>query len=105
MSTPGAYHTVPGGTYDTYLVKFNDSGVRQGATYYGGSGYEFTFGCASNAAGDVYITGIAVSSSGIASAGAHQTVYGGGGSDFFLAKVNTAGALQWGTNIGGTGLD
>lgn len=105
MSTPGAYQTVPGGSYDAYLVKFNASGVRQWATYYGGSGFEFTFGCTSNAAGDVYITGITFSTSGIATAGAHQTVYGGGGSDFFLAKFNTSGALQWGTYIGGTGID
>ncbi|MFA6056826.1 MAG: T9SS type A sorting domain-containing protein [Taibaiella sp.] len=105
MSTPGAYQTVPGGSSDAYLVKFNASGVRQWATYYGGSGYEYTFGCTSNAAGDVYITGITISSSGIATAGAHQTVYGGGGSDFFLAKFNTSGALQWGTYIGGTGIE
>lgn len=105
MSTPGAYQTVPGGSSDAYLVKFNTSGIRQWATYYGGSGYEYTFGCTSNAAGDVYITGITISSSGIATTGAHQTVYGGGGSDFFLAKFNTSGTLQWGTYIGGSGVE
>jgi hypothetical protein len=105
MSTPGAYQTAPGGGFDAYLVKFNASGVRQWATYFGGSSNEFAYGCTSTATGDVYITGITVSTSGIATAGAHQTVYGGGNTDFFLAKFNTSGALQWSTYLGGSNND
>ncbi len=103
MSTAGAYQTTPGGGSDAYLVKFNASGVRQWATYFGGSGNEYSYGCVSDAAGNVYISGATVSSSGIATPGAHQVTYGGGTSDFFLAKFNTAGALQWGTYMGGAG--
>ncbi len=101
LTTPGAYQTIPGGSYDAYLVKFDAAGVRQWATYFGGPGGESTYGCASDATGNIYISGVTSSSSAIASAGAFQTAYGGSG-DLFLAKFNTTGALQWATYIGGS---
>lgn len=105
LSTPGAYQTSPAGGTDVYLVKFDASGIRQWATYYGGSGNEYAWGCTSNSSGDVYITGVTASTSGIATAGAYQTTYGGGNTDLFLAKFNTSGAIQWATYIGGPSFD
>jgi hypothetical protein len=105
MTTAGAYQTVPGGSNDAYLVKFNASGIRQWATYFGGSGGETAYGCASDASGNVYISGATSSTSGIATPGAYQTTYAGGTSDFFLAKFNTSGAIQWATYFGGTNFE
>lgn len=105
MTTAGAYQTTQGGASDAYLVKFDATGIRQWATYFGGSGNEYSYGCVSNAAGDVYVSGITASTNGIATAGAHQAVNGGGPSDLFLAKFNTTGSLQWGTYIGGAGSE
>jgi hypothetical protein len=53
----------------------------------------------------VLITGITSSLTGIASAGAWQTTYGGGDDDAFLAAYETSGAQVWSTYLGGTGID
>jgi hypothetical protein len=87
------------GSFDAYLVKFNSSGVRQWATYYGGSGNDFGFSCATDASGNVFMIGITSSTSGIATAGAHETAVNNG----FLVKFNSSGVRQWGTYFGGNG--
>lgn len=83
-----------------FLVKFNSSGVRQWGTFYGGNVNENAFACATDATGNVYITGQSESTSGIATPGSYQPAFGGN-SDCFLAKFNSAGVRQWGTYIGG----
>ena len=88
--TVGAHQTTIGGGYDAYLVKFNSSGQRQWGTYYGGSGSEYGLSCTTDATGNVYLAGQTSSNTGIATAGAHQTVYGGGVWDAFLVKFNGA---------------
>jgi hypothetical protein len=93
-----------GGTGDALLVKFNTNGVRQWGTYYGGSGnIDDGYSLASDASGNVYIGGLTSSSSGIATAGSHQSAFGGGSYDAFLAKFNSGGVRLWGTYYGGTG--
>jgi hypothetical protein len=89
--------------WDAFLVKFNSSGTFQWATYYGGSGHEEGWGCATDGSGNVYLSGLTGSSVNIASGG-HQNVIGSSG-DAFLVKFNAAGIRQWGTYYGGSGLD
>lgn len=110
IATAGAHQTVMSGSGDAFLVKFNSSGVKQWGTYYGGnytvaSGQERGFSCATDALGNVYMAGITPSTSGIATAGAHQTIYGGDLMDAFLVKFNSSGVIQWGTYYGGEGVD
>ncbi|HRD39611.1 MAG TPA: calcium-binding protein, partial [Bacteroidia bacterium] len=85
-------------------VKFNSAGVRQWGTYYGGTGGDIAYSCATDAAGNVYIVGYSATSTAnvISTAGSHQVTIGGG-FDAFAAKFNAAGVRQWGTYIGGTG--
>ncbi|MDA7836719.1 SBBP repeat-containing protein [Salibacteraceae bacterium] len=104
IATTGAHQTTSGGSDDAFLVKFNSSGVRQWGTYYGGSQTELGHSCATDANGNVYLTGYTSSSDGIATAGAHQTT-SGGSYDAFLVKFNSSGVRQWGTYYGGTGSD
>jgi hypothetical protein len=110
ITTAGAHQAVHGGGgSDIMLVKFNPAGVRQWATYYGGTGVEnLTYyeplGVICNAAGDVYISGVTTSSNNISTAGSHQAVFGGN-YDTYLVKFNSAGVRQWGTYYGGTGYD
>jgi hypothetical protein len=93
-----------GGANDAFLVKFNSAGVRQWGTYYGGTGGEYDGSCAIDAIGNVYLAARTNSSSiAISTIGSHQSVYGGGPSDAFLVKFNSAGVRQWGTYYGGTG--
>jgi hypothetical protein len=110
IATAGAHQTVMSGSGDAFLVKFNSSGVKQWGTYFGGpytlaSGMETGYSCATDALGNVYMTGHTPSTSGIATAGAHQTIYGGSSTDAFLVKFNSSGLLQWGTYYGDAGVD
>lgn len=106
IATPGSHqNTYGGGTYDAFLVKFNNSGVRQWGTYYGGSGNDYGQSCNIDASGNVYIAGYTQSNGGtsIATSGIHQDTYGGGTHDAFIVKFNSSGVRQWGTYYGGSG--
>ena len=94
-------------TDDAFLVKFNSNGVRQWATYYGGSLIDNGYSTAADANGNVYLAGQTGSTSSIAFGG-HQNTSGGGtllGGDAFLVKFNSSGVRQWGTYYGGSGPD
>lgn len=106
ISTAGAHQVVfGGGTNDAFLVKFNSLGQRQWGTYYGGSGDDGGYSCALDGAGNVYLCGYSGSTSNIATAAAHQTVFVGGPNDGFLAKFNSSGLRLWGTYYGGSNND
>lgn len=104
IATPGAHQTANAGDYDAFLVKFNSNGMRQWATYYGGSIADMGYSCCTDLSGNVYISGTSNTSSGtgIATPGSHQTGFAGGNWDAFLAKFNSNGVRQWGTYYGGT---
>lgn len=91
--------------YEAFIVKFNADGVRQWATYYGGTGNDHGYGIATDNAGNIYVTGLTSSDSGMATNGAFQTTYGGGDFDAYLVKFNTTGTRQWSTYYGGAYMD
>lgn len=102
IATPGAHQTSYQGTSaDAFLAKLNVHGIRQWGTYYGSFGWDIGWGCATDASGNVYMTGETSSGSLIASAGAHQQGYGGGFADAFLVKFDSVGTRLWGTFYGG----
>ena len=110
IATAGAHQTVMSGSGDAFLVKFNSSGVKQWGTYFGGSytlgsAMEKGLSCAIDNSGNIYMVGQTPSTTGIASAGAHQTIYGGSACDAFLVKFNSSGIMQWSTYFGGAGPD
>ncbi|MCF8448534.1 MAG: Ig-like domain-containing protein [Taibaiella sp.] len=104
ISSSGTHQDTYGGGQDAYLVKFNSAGVRQWATYYGGTGSDEATGLAVDASGNVYMSGITQSSTGISTAGAHQAAYGGG-ADAYIVQFNSAGVRQWATYYGGSGME
>lgn len=86
MATAGAYQAINGGgVSDAFLVKFNNSGIRQWGTYYGGSGDDGAYCCTVDNTGNVYVSGYAGSPNAIASANSFQTIFGGQ-FDAFLVK-------------------
>ncbi|MBI2268919.1 MAG: SBBP repeat-containing protein [Bacteroidetes bacterium] len=112
-TSPNAIATATGhqpffaASIDAYLVKFDPAGMRDWATYYGGTGADYGNSVACDNAGNVYLAGLTASpnaGSAIATAGAHQTVFGGG-QDAFLVKFDAAGVRGWATYYGGTGWD
>ncbi len=103
IASGGHQNTYAGGSGDAFLVKFNASGVRQWATYYGGPATDNAVACTVDITGNVYMVGQAKSLTGIAFSG-HQNTCGGEG-DGYLVKFNSAGVRQWATYYGGTGSD
>lgn len=106
LSTAGAFQTTNNGLNDVLVVKFNSSGVRQWATYYGGAGTDVANGIAfSN--GNVFVVGQTTSSAPSFSVpvGSYQT-QNGGLTDAFLFALNGAnGNRIMATFIGGNGTD
>lgn len=106
ISTVGAHQvTFAGGSNDAYLVKFNNNGVRQWATYYGDNGDDQSPTCVNDPMGNIYLAGFSSSTVSIATVGSHQTSHGGGTYDGFLVKFNANGVRQWGTYYGGNAFD
>lgn len=100
----GFQNTYGGGLEDAFLTKFDSLGNRLWATYYGGSNNDEGNKVATDTAGNVYLTGITLSSSGIASVGAHQGS-SAGGIEAYLVKFDAAGNRLWATYFGGNGND
>jgi PKD repeat protein len=105
----GAYNqTAHGGDWDAIIIKFNSSGARQWATYYGSSGYEVGGPSCTDISGNLYITGPTTSSdfpTQALSGAYNQATYGGGARDAFILKFNSSGARIWATYYGGSGDD
>ena len=100
--------TFSGFPFDAFVAKVNAAGTSLVyAGYIGGSGANYAYGIAVDQDGNAYVTG---------ATGSDQTTfpvkigpsvtYGGGLSDAFVAKVNSAGtALVYAGYIGGAGTD
>jgi Beta-propeller repeat. len=77
-------------------------------TYYGGAATEDGYGVATDAAGNVYMTGYSLSTNNIATAGSHQPSFVPGpfsALDAYLVKFDSTGVRQWGTYYGNSGGD
>ncbi len=99
------YQNNHGGNQDAYLVKFDSSGTRIWATYFGNMGTEDgVYSLGIDPFNNIYIAGKANSITGIANGGFQDTI-GGGEYDAFLTKFDPTGALLWSTYYGGTGTD
>jgi gliding motility-associated-like protein len=106
ISTTGAFQsTHGGGTIDAMLVKFDNNGNRIWGTYFGSSAEDFAMAIAIDGQSNIVIGGRTMSQTGIATAGAHQTVFGGDQMDAFLAKFNSQGSRLWATYYGGNGIE
>jgi hypothetical protein len=105
IATAGSYQSTIGGGQDSYLAKLNGTtGARIWGTYYGGLTTDGPFEIEVNCDTKVFIVGQTNSSTGIATAGAHQTVKAAG-DDGFLACFTSAGAISWATYYGSDNTD
>ena len=106
IATPGTFQpNYAGGVSDAFLVKFDNNGNRQWATYFGNSALEYAYGLIVDNQGDVIIGGLTMSQSGLTSPGCHQPNWGGDFFDGFIAKFNPGGARIWSTYYGGNGQE
>lgn len=110
MHSAGAPDSTLGGANDAFIAKLNNTGTtRIWGSLFGGPGTEQGSEIICNTVtGAVAIIGYTTSTSGIASANAHQTAYGGGAQDAFVAYFASAGTTvtqTWSTYYGGNDLD
>jgi gliding motility-associated-like protein len=97
----GAYWQT--GYAEAYILKFNNQGVRQWATYYGSNYVEGAYSMCIDSQNNIYITGYATSQNFPTHqlAGAYWQSFGGG-YDVFIAKFSNLGQLLWSTFYGGS---
>jgi hypothetical protein len=75
------------------------------SVYFGGINNEYAEEIATDPSGNIIMTGLAKSNADIATPGAHQTKYGGGASDAFVAKYDIGGNLLWSSYLGGSAAE
>jgi len=103
----GAYQGILGGLDDAFITRLNAAGTGLiYSTYLGGADSDEGFGIAVNSANEAYVTGYTSSSNFPISPGAFQMNYGGGFSDMFATRLNSAGnGLIYSTYLGGADWD
>lgn len=108
-TTAGAFSTklARQGYADVFVAELNAAGsALLYATYLGGTYDDEGDGIAVDASGDAYVTGWTASANFPTTAGAYQTIFGGGFDDGFVAKLNATGsALLYSTYLGGNSHD
>lgn len=87
IATANSIQPVYGGNTDAYAVKFDNDGVRQWGTYFGGTQMDIASAAVIDPLGKVYVTG-ATQSLQLSTPNAFQLQYGGGGNDAFLLKID-----------------
>jgi len=88
IATTYGYQTTLGGDYDAFYAKFNVYGQNINGSYFGNTLYEYGNGITTNPSSNVFLGGYTSSTTGIATAGAPQTTYGGGIYDGFVAEFS-----------------
>ncbi len=102
IATAKAFKPVHGNTLsDAIFTIFSGDGQLKYGTYYGAeAGTDFFNAIATDNAGSVYLVGYGNSADSIATPTAQQSTFGGGSSDAYLIKFDTAGNRIWGTYVG-----
>src|SRR6185437_11962619 len=91
IATAGALQTSLDGRSDAYVAKFNANGKLIWGTYFGGSGNEAVGEISIDPSDNIYVLGN-TTSPGIATSGAWQTSYEGGGQPQpFISKFSNIG--------------
>lgn len=98
-----AFASTSSGIGDGFLVKFDSSGNRIWATYFGGPNHESIYCVTTDTSNNVLIGGLTQSTSGLYLNG-HQNYYAGT-SDGIVAKFSPFGTLLWSTYYGGSAGD
>ncbi len=107
IPAPGSLNAVNGSSFDVFVMRVDPTGSQLiYAAVLGGSAQERGSSIAVDGDGAAYITGFAFSADFPVTAGAAQTVFGGGSRDAIVAKLSPDGsALEYATYLGGSAFD
>lgn len=109
ITTIGAYQESNNGFSDAFLLKLNNNGIREWATFFGGEGNENSFDVSFDTNNNAYLCGYTTSFTNISTLNCHQAfrepTQSSGTFDAFIVKFNENGARQWSTYYGGEGSD
>lgn len=110
--TPGAADARGGGLWEGFVAKLSPDGARlEYSTYLGGSATDVPYALAVDDRGTATVVGATYSADFPVTAGAYDTRCGlngacDGNQDAFVARLNPTGtAFEYGTFIGGSGVD
>jgi hypothetical protein len=103
-TTANAHQLTLAGSTDCAITKWNAQGQLIWCTYFGGTASDDPNSMDIDSLNNIYIIGYTQSTTGIASAGAYQSIKSGG-ADAFVAKFNSDGQRQWSTYFGSTATD
>jgi gliding motility-associated-like protein len=93
LATANSMQPLKRGIGDSYILKLSQSGARMWCTYFGGSGYEFSYSIVSDPNFAIYIAGMTSSTDSMTTPNAHQTALIGSGSDAYIAKFSDCVSL------------
>ena len=104
LATSGSYQSTLYGFSDGIIAKFTRGGKMLWISYFGGESFENIAALCADGQGNIFITGLTDSKTGIATPGTHQSIHGDlevNGRDVYVAKFNPEGFRIWGTYFGG----
>ena len=88
------------------MAKLTTAGALTYFTYLGGTKADSATGIAVDSDGNAYVTGTTVSTDFPTAGAVFQPAYGGGNTDSFVAKLDSAGAtLVYSSYLGGTNAE
>ncbi len=88
IANSGAYQVSEAGMNDAYAAQFDQDGNLAWASYFGGTDNDNGYAVNADQSGNVYISGVTSSTSGIATPGAYSDTLNGS-TDAFLAKFSS----------------
>ena len=98
----GTTLTAPdGSSTEGFVTKLNSSGSVQWAVSLGGAGQNSGYGIATDTSNNIYVTGNFTGSGGFGA----FILTSAGDSDLFVAKLSSAGVVDWALRQGGAGHD
>ncbi len=107
-ATIPSFTGVNSGGSDIFLMRLSKAtGILGWARFYGGTSNDFgtSVACEHGTGSTIGYIGGATTSTGIASAGAYQTLYGGSQDGYVARFTTTSGNITWQTYYGGGGTD